>query len=59
MTQYQGFRTKKEAETFRKNAGEKGKRMTIWRKGEDWHTTCCILGGLDGEAYPWVVKWSI
>ena len=59
MTQYQGFRTKKEAITFLKKQENRDKGITVWRKGDEWHTACCVFGGLDGTKYPWVVKWTI
>lgn len=65
MTQFQGFKTKKEAEEFiKKNGGyltfeeRTPKKKSLTGRGKEY-MMAVKLGGLDPEKYPFCVQWNI
>lgn len=63
MTQFKGFKTKEEAQEFKKKNG--GMICTKYRKNGTKHPTykdymyAVMLGGLNEKDYPYCVQWNI
>lgn len=62
MTQFKGFKTKAEAQTFIK---EKGRGLLCYEKSDaeprgkhpQYYRDCVVFGGLSRE-YPYAVQWN-
>ena len=59
MTHYQGFKTKAEAQKFRKEHGGRlcGKESKNKDDRSYWEMAC-LFGGMDAMKYPWCVQWN-
>ena len=64
MTQFKGFKTKAEAEQFRKEHGgllcweeRTAKQKKLTGRGRDY-MDAVVYGGLDKETYPYCVQWN-
>ena len=66
MTQFQGFKTKKQAEAFIKKQGygyltfeeRTPKRKQLTNRGKEY-MMAVNFGGLNKELYPFCVQWNI
>ena len=59
MTQFKGFKTKKEAETFQKKNG--GELCGVGMKPKElqkYHEQCCAGSGMSIKRYPYSVQWN-